>query len=92
VSYEKKEKKQEVKKSKWKKVVKDALMSLAYFSVGLVLSFAMNKILGRVSESDNNRKKLRYFNPTIKKSFLGQYIEWTGREKPLTDKELNALL
>ena len=45
------------------------------------------------SDSDKLKKKLRYFNPIIKKDFWGnQYVEWVGRDKPLTDEELNKLL
>ena len=38
------------------------------------------------------RGKLKYFNPVLKEGFFFKSITWVGREKPLTDEELNILM
>ena len=38
------------------------------------------------------RGKLKYFNPVLKEGFFFKSITWVGREKPLTDEELNSLM
>jgi hypothetical protein len=45
------------------------------------------------AQRERTKERLRYFNPIIKKDFWGNEItEWVGREKPLTDEELNQLM
>ncbi len=37
------------------------------------------------------KNKVKYFNPIITESFWGRSIKWVGRDKPLTDSELDLL-
>lgn len=37
------------------------------------------------------RKRLRYFNPVITEGLWGKKVKWVGRDKPLTDEELEHL-
>jgi hypothetical protein len=55
--------------------------------------FSMMRRANYVSNKEHEFKKnLKYFNPIIKKDFWGDNkIEWVGRDKPLTDKEVEAL-
>lgn len=45
------------------------------------------------AQREMTKERLRYFNPIIKKDFWGdEIIQWVGRDKPLTDEELNQLM
>lgn len=67
---------------------------LNFYMLGFILFLLMgNSYKRNISAKDKISKKLRYFNPIIKKGFWGNnIIEWVGRDKPLTDEELNKLL
>lgn len=46
-----------------------------------------------VEAENKTKRRLKYFNPIIKKGIIGdEYIEWIGREKPLTDEEVELLI
>lgn len=53
----------------------------------LVKGFANN----RKRENKALKQKLRYFNPIIKQGFWSNSVTWVGRDKPLTDDELDNL-
>ena len=38
------------------------------------------------------KRRLKHFNPTIKQGLFGEYVEWSGRDKPLTDEEVDELI
>lgn len=46
----------------------------------------------RKRKKDAEKKMLKYFNPIIEQGFWGTKIKWVGREKPLTDEELEKLM
>lgn len=38
------------------------------------------------------KKKLKYFNPTVREGWFGKEITWVGRDKPLSDEEVKKLM
>ena len=44
-----------------------------------------------IEENKALKQKLRYFNPIIKQGFWSNSVTWVGREKPLSDEELDNL-
>lgn len=72
-------------KTKWYQYPIKWLWQLA---VNIVASYVKIELAKR----EQTKQKLRYFNPVIKKDFLGNNkIEWIGRDKPLTDEQLEQL-
>ncbi len=58
------------------------------FTVGLMLASSI-KETKRASRKE--REKIRRFKPTIRDTFWGQKIDWTLRDKPLTDEQLKGI-
>jgi len=56
-----------------------------------ILIIMMPKIREHQKRKHDLKNKLRHFNPIIKEGLLGTRIDWVGRDKPLTDEELNNL-
>jgi regulatory protein YycI of two-component signal transduction system YycFG len=55
--------------------------------------FIMNDSRKQRNQTQNKlRKRLKHFNPTIKQGLFGKYVEWSGRDKPLTDEEVEELM
>ena len=46
----------------------------------------------RSSAREKIKRKMKYFNPTITEGFWGNKITWVGREKPLTDEQVEQML
>lgn len=78
----------EVKSNWWEYLFVNPFRLLMLFTL-----FVMMRTSNRASSKKQDLKnKLKYFNPLIKKDFLGNYnIEWVGRDKPLTEDEVEAL-
>ena len=58
--------------------------------IGIIFIFQIEPVTKKRREY---AKRLRCFNPIIKKNIFGfERTEWIGRDKPLTDEELNDLL
>ncbi len=36
------------------------------------------------------REKVKYFRPTVTRGFWGKKVSWEMRDRPLTEKELDA--
>jgi hypothetical protein len=69
----------------------------SYITIILFLPISNTLILlsskANNAQREREKERLRYFNPIIKKDFWGnEIIQWVGREKPLTDEELNQLM
>lgn len=63
----------------------------------LLIIIVLKEFLEKTSQNQTKKaqfkKRLKYFNPIIKKGAFGsEHIEWQGRPQPLTDTELNNLL
>lgn len=63
--------------------------SMALFPIGIYLYAIMKE---HNSKTEKIKRRLKHFNPTIKQGIFGEYVEWTGREKPLTDEEVEELM
>lgn len=77
------------KKMKWWENILRLCLSfiLGFFLIGLMKSVKQSE-----AKKKAIRHRLRYFNPTIKKDWWGdEKIEWVGRDKPLTDEELDKI-
>lgn len=63
-------------------------------AVGIVMVVFVNKMIGKAKSSHNAtmRRKLKYFNPTINEGIFFNTVTWTGREKPLTDEDVEKLM
>jgi len=61
--------------------------------IGSTLFFAMPFIENAQKKHRLIKSRMRNFKPIIKRNFWGtEYIEWVGRDKPLTDEELNKII
>lgn len=64
------------------------LIITAPIAIGLITTISAQN-----SKREEMKKRLKYFSPNIKRNFFGnEYIEWIGRDKPLTEEELKELL
>lgn len=70
---------------------KKALTSLLYFPVKLFTFILLEKINERRRREQEIKEKIKYFNPVIKEGLFSNSITWVGRDKPLTDQELEVL-
>ena len=74
-----------------KVLYKELFKDIAFiFSIG-----AIYMLLQHQSKNRNKRleERVRFFNPVIKRNWCGdEYIEWVGKDKPLTDEELSKIL
>ena len=60
--------------------------------IEVIITGIANKIEHRNRIEKSYKNKLRFFNPIIKKNVWGnEYIEWVGRDKPLTYEEIEKL-
>jgi hypothetical protein len=64
-----------------------------FFAIIVLILFAtlIPKIERRNHLKSSIRKRLRYFNPVITEGLFGKRVKWVGRDKPLTDEELERL-
>ena len=78
----------EVKLKWWQKLYMYPLK----WSLGLTMVSLMRNANIRSQKTNEFKRNLKFFNPIIKKDFWGDNkIEWVGRDKPLTDDEVEAL-
>jgi hypothetical protein len=62
------------------------------WSLELTMVSLMRNANVRSQKTNEFKRNLKFFNPIIKKDFWGDNkIEWVGRNKPLTDDEVEAL-
>lgn len=61
---------------------------IIFYVVALSAVIIIKKQRSNSGERNRIKKKLRYFNPIITEGFWGKKITWVGRERPLTDEEL----
>lgn len=66
-----------------------------FFIVGLLSLTATSILFDEIEKRDNlskTKERLRFFNPVITKGLLGnKKVDWVGRDKPLTEAQLNYL-
>lgn len=72
--------------SKKKSLFLKIVLYICFFPTSILMIGVMRE---RRKENKHLKEKLRYFNPIIKEGFWSNSITWVGREKPLSDDELN---
>ena len=77
------------KKIKWYVKLIRFCLRIPIFFIALLYE---NRLKERQRRIKQIKKKLKYFNPTIHECFFGNTVSWTGREKPLSDEEVNNLI
>lgn len=75
----------DTEKMKWYEKVLWFILKVSMF-IPLMLIKAQMK--NNIRKKAYLKSKIRRFNPVITEGFWGKKITWVGREKPLTDKEL----
>lgn len=56
-----------------------------------VVAYIGSNLKERERRTKQLKNKLKYFNPTVHEGFLGKSVSWTGREKPLSDEEVENI-
>jgi len=67
---------------------KKTLIYILFFPSIILLKGFSKK---RKRENKALKERLRYFNPIIKQGFWSNSVSWVGREKPLSDEELENI-
>ncbi len=63
------------------------IIMISIFAVLLLRAF-----LYAIDRRKEVKRKLKYFNPVITETWWGKKITWVGRDRPLTDEQLQELL
>ncbi len=61
------------------------------FIIFMICGSQMERYRANTYKKTKLRRKLKFFNPVITETIWGRKVTWVGREKPLTDEELEHL-
>lgn len=80
------EEEREPKKLDWK--MKLLLVLITPFAVFYVKKLADSARINR-KEEEKERRKIKFFKPTITEGFFSNKVKWEMRDAPLTDEQVN---